>query len=1152
MADRSSPRQEYVPGAGLPAIQLLRQLQDITETLAGTTQATQVFEVILSPALQALGAAAGTVLLLTEGRLQATAALGQGEVASLWQDGPLRDRTPTSDVLRSHTPLFFEHSDDLKRAYPDLERRTGGRATVANAVLPMVLDGRALGVIVLDFLQAHDFVEVERTFLRVLSAQCALALGRIEHSGRQERRVEESTRALQAFAALTEAVGTETDLSRLARRAIEVVRTALPELSVAYHELDGGRWKARELSADIPAEAAEISRAGHAASTPSFLAAVQARAPVFVEGYDAGREGVVGAESYGAAAFYPYFVKGRPTGMLVVGTRRSQQWTAADRALVGAVGRSLGLAFERTHVARQLYERSHELAARTRALEGFSVITRTLSPGSDPYVLIRQAQALVLSMLPEGYAIYYELADGRWVSRVQTGAVRDSGLQALMDAGFDFEAPQSLVIPWTSRRPLYQDEYLQGRDTPPERVAHISTIATLPVLQAGEPVGVMAFVLFAPRRWSGTDQAVMETTVRSLGLTLERAQQARRLEEERAALDAFVAFTEASATATDILALARQAVNVLRTTLADISAVYYELEGELWKARVWSDDFAPEVTAVLSAGIPVDAPSYAEVMRTRELVLVPGWEAAREGVSNSESFGAGAFYPCFVGDGPHGLLGMGIQRAQDWTVREREVFRAVGRSLTLALERAEIVRQHEAQELATLLARTQAEQAQREAERQRQAAERMAHLAHHDALTGLPNRAGLSARLAQAISDGTPLALLYLDLDGFKAVNDTLGHDAGDALLMQIADALRGELRSAAEHDPLLARIGGDEFTVMLTGVMDEAQPGAIAQRLNRALQRPFPVAGQDLFVTGSTGISLFPEDGQTPDDLLKNADLAMYQVKRELKNGWRRYRPSMTQEAQTRLLVTSGLRDALERSEFQLHYQPQIDLKSGEVMCLEALLRWFPEGGVPVPPDLFIPAAEASGLIIELGQWVLGAACAQLAAWHRSGFPRLRVAINVSPLQFARPDFAQSVERALEQAGLEASALELELTERGELSDLPAVLGQFRALQHMGVHLALDDFGAGESNLGRLLHLPFDVLKLDHHLIASLGTQPEAQMFLPALQTFASSLNLELVAEGIETEAQLEAVRALGCQRAQGYLLGRPAAVWPPEPAPR
>ncbi len=728
--------------------------------------------------------------------------------SKLWgQPSPLSMDTPTADVIHRQSPLFFGHSDELLAAYPALEQRTGGRATVANAVLPMVLEGRALGVVVLDFLQAHDFLEMEQRFVRVLCAQCAVALGRIRQLQEQEQLVLERTAALSAFAALTEAVGSETDLRVLARQATEVLQRFLPELRAVYGELEDGRWVARVLSDNVTLEAATAARSGYAFETPIFLQAVQARKCTFIDGLDVAKAGLLHPESYGALAFCPYSRGGQPSSMLVVGTQQTRHWTDAGRAIVSAVGRSLGL----------------------------------------------------------------------------------------------------------------------------------------------------------------------------------------------------------------------------------------------------------------------------------------------------------------------------------------------------ALERAEYVRQKEAQQLAVLEARSRAEQAVLEAERQRSQAETMTHLAHHDALTGLPNRAGLSVRLKEAISAGTPFALFYLDLDGFKAVNDTLGHAAGDALLIQITAVLHREVISTDGHEQVLARIGGDEFTVMVSGVLDEDQSATLALGMRSALDQSFQVAGQTVFVTASTGITVFPGDGQTPEDLLQNADLAMYQVKRESKNGWRHYRAGMNEEARTRLQLASGLRGALGRDEFQLHYQPQFDLESGEVRCLEALLRWFPADGEVVSPAQFIPAAEASGLIVPIGQWVLDTACAQLAVWRKGGFPGLRVAVNVSPVQLACSGLLEGVQGALDRAGLEASALELELTERGVLADLPGVLEQFRALRRLGVKTALDDFGAGESNLGRLLHLPFDVLKLDRNLITTLSEQPEARRFMHALEIFASSLNLELVAEGIETPAQLEAVRALGCHRAQGYLLGRPAAVWPP-----
>ncbi|GGR34702.1 EAL domain-containing protein [Deinococcus ruber] len=1300
------------------ATTLLANLQQVIETLTATSSEADVFQVIVPLALIALGAEAGTVLLLAGDELHAAALYGQNDLVVPWQRGPLRMNSPTADAFNRRLPLFFDHLDALLAAYPSLKGPMDGWKTVASAVLPILVDDQPQGVIVLDFRQAHAFTELERRFLQVVSTQCGSALKHLRQLRQQEQQILERTAVLNAYAALTEAAGTEMDVRILAQEAINVLQRFLPELSVGYHQLDNGWWNASVLSDDLPPDAVTAGRVGHAFSTPILLQAVKTRTCTFVDDFDALQAQVPHAAAYGALAFYPYFRDGQPHSMLIIGTQQTRHWTDAAQAMVSAVGRSLGLAIERAEVSQRLHERSTELAAQTRALEGFSSITRTLTPGSDPYLLIRQAEELVLSMLPQGYAHYYELIGGRWNDRVQIGDMRNPALQARVNQGFEYEDTPSLFIPWTTRQPLYQDEYLRGRDTDPDLVAHLHTVASLPVLVDTQPVGVLVFVLLTPRRWSRTDKAVMETTARSLGLTLERSQQARQQQEERdaleafallteavgsehdilvlarqacavlralfrdgsavyceldpgdglwkarvwtddlsvqvqaqltaglsaetpliarvlssletsfsehwgmedaahsgvqaytsagtcplivsgrvqglisvgltrastwgtrekgllravgrsltlaleraeltrqvdedrAALAAFAALTEAVGTQIDVLDLARQAAQVIQASLSNISFAYYEPEGDRWIGRVWSDDLTPEIISQLQAGVPMSAPNYFRATRSAEPLFVEHWDAAGESLSSATSYAAAAFLPIMLGGQARGFVTAGIQGAKTWTVREQRIIRSVVRGLALALERADAARHKEVQQLALIEARSRAEWAVREADRQRSHAETMTHLAHHDALTGLLNRAGLSAKLTDTISAGTPFALFYLDLDGFKAVNDTLGHDAGDALLIQITAVLSREVLGTAEdREQVLARIGGDEFTIMVSGVLDRGEAAAIALKIRSALDQPFRLADRDVLVTASTGMTLFPSDGQTSDELLKNADLAMYQVKRNTKNGWQHYLPGMNEEARARLLLTSGLRGALARDEFQLHYQPQIDLESGEVRCLEALLRWFPTDGAPISPDRFIPAAEASGLIVPIGQWVLETACAQLAVWRDSGFPDLRVAVNVSPVQFARADFMDGVQRALDLAGLEGSVLELELTERGVLADLPTVLEQFRALRSLGVQIALDDFGAGESNLGRLLHLPFDVLKLDRYLSSTLGNDPDSYRFMRALQTFASGLNLELVAEGIETPAQLEAVRALGCQRAQGYLLGRPAAAWPP-PSP-
>ncbi|THF70784.1 EAL domain-containing protein [Deinococcus sp. Arct2-2] len=707
---------------------------------------------------------------------------------------------------------------------------------------------------------------------------------------------------------------------------------------------------------------------------------------------------------------------------------------------------------------------------------------------------------------------------------------------AVLRAGLPLDTP-SFAAAIETGGPIFTENWDAEQQGVPLSGSY-GAVAFSPYFNQGQPFSMFVIGTQHTHTWMVRDRAMFTAVGRSLGLALERAHQAGRLQVQNAelmartqALEGFSELTRDLAIQQDPYALIQRAQEVVLSLLPSGNVVYYEQDGAHWRNRAQVGELGDAgLQAFVDAGPRVGGnPTLDFPWTTRQPlyqdVYAQGSDTPAELVEHLKT---NASLPVLRRGEPIGIFAVALFEPRTWSRTDRVILETVIASLELALERLE--------------AQTRAVWAQHDADQQRTQAEAMTYLAHHDVLTGLLNRVGLVHRLSELITSDMPFALLYLDIDGFKLVNDTLGHEAGDRLLQQIATTLR----SALGDEQLVARIGGDEFAVVV-GITEDALCEAVALQLQTSLNRPFPVTGRNVYVTASTGIARFPRDGQTPDDLLRNADLAMYHRKREAKNGWRHYTPDLSEEARTRLLVANGLRGALRKNEFQLYYQPEVDLDSGEVVCLEALLRWFPDGGPLVPPDRFIPEAEASGLIVPIGSWVLNTACTQLAVWRRSGFPQMRVAVNVSPVQFMRSDFADTVAAALQHANLEPDALELELTERGVLADLPAVRHQARALQTLGVRLALDDFGAGESNLGRLLHLPFHVLKLDRELISTLGDRPRGRQVLGALRTFATSLGLDLVAEGIETSAQLDTVRALGCDRAQGYLLGRPAAVWPP-----
>jgi diguanylate cyclase (GGDEF)-like protein len=425
------------------------------------------------------------------------------------------------------------------------------------------------------------------------------------------------------------------------------------------------------------------------------------------------------------------------------------------------------------------------------------------------------------------------------------------------------------------------------------------------------------------------------------------------------------------------------------------------------------------------------------------------------------------------------------------------------------------------------------------------ARERARHLATHDQLTGLANRSLFHDRLVQAVSAARrsrqKLSVLFLDLDGFKSINDTLGHAVGDGLLRGIARRIASCLR---ETDTA-ARLGGDEFAVLLTNLGNELDAATVARKLLSALGEPLQFRQQSTTIRCSIGIATFPRDAQDAEALLKRSDTAMYHAKERGGNRFDFYTEDMNAAIQRRVALEDRLRTALDQNEFLVHYQPQFDLTRGRIIGAEALLRWkHPELGL-VSPGQFLPIAEETGLIVPLGDWILRTACEQNARWNREGHRGLRVSVNVSSQQFLEPGLADVVKSALEQSHLAPISLELEITESSLLRDVEVTVNTLRRLKDLGVRLAIDDFGTGYSSLAYLKRLPIDVLKIDQSFIRTLTTDPADATITQTIVQLASGLNLNTIAEGVETLEQLLLLGSYGCSRMQGYLFGKPA---PPE----
>jgi len=422
----------------------------------------------------------------------------------------------------------------------------------------------------------------------------------------------------------------------------------------------------------------------------------------------------------------------------------------------------------------------------------------------------------------------------------------------------------------------------------------------------------------------------------------------------------------------------------------------------------------------------------------------------------------------------------------------------------------------------------------------KEAEARIHYLAHYDALTDLPNRVLFNDRFNQALLHARrynqAVALMFVDLDRFKVVNDTLGHRVGDELLKQVAE----RLRQCVREEDTVSRQGGDEFVVLLTGLDTSSSAALVAEKILAALAQPVLFEGHELAVTGSLGIACYPGDGADPETLMKNADLAMYRAKNVGRNNYQFFSPELEQGALFRLTLENAMRRALDRNEFALHYLPQVDNPSGRVLSLEALIRWHhPERGLLLP-DQFIPLAEESGLVLPLSLWVLRRAARQLAEWRTRGLALVPIAINLCEAQLRQPDFAEAVRSILEEEGVEGRWFELEFTEAALMYDTERNMRVLTELKQLGVGITLDDFGVGYSNLNILRRLPVDTLKIDRSLVSDVTRSEDDAVIVDAIISMAQSMNLKVVAEGVETADQAGFFKARACAEIQGHFFSK------------
>ncbi len=418
---------------------------------------------------------------------------------------------------------------------------------------------------------------------------------------------------------------------------------------------------------------------------------------------------------------------------------------------------------------------------------------------------------------------------------------------------------------------------------------------------------------------------------------------------------------------------------------------------------------------------------------------------------------------------------------------------------------------------------------------------RLHHMAHHDALTGLPNRQvfidRFDAAIQQARKHSRLVAIMFIDLDNFKNINDTLGHDIGDELLIQFTRRLKNTLR----EEDTVSRFGGDEFIILLEDITNLNHISLLARKVLEILNEPFVINGNELFITASIGISNYPDDGTTTSTLLRTADLAMYRAKEQGKNSFQYYAREMGTKLIERMKLESHLRTALERREFVVYYQPQMDIQSRRIIGVEALLRWqHPDMGL-ITPLHFISLLEETGHIEAVGNWVLETACRQARQWHEQGWEKLDMAINLSSRQFNKQHCINAIQETIEETGVNPHSLELEITESMLMRNTSSTINALQKLSELGIRFAIDDFGTGYSSLSYLRRFPIDTIKIDRSFIHDINTDPDDIAITSAIIVMAKSLSLNVIAEGVETEEQFEFLRQHECDYAQGYLISRP-----------
>ena len=1025
---------------------------------------------------------------------------------------------------------------------------------MSGAAFPLMVSGQAVGVMFFISSEKHTFTPEFAELLQRLADNVSFAIGtfdRADEKARAESQKERLTRMFASLSATNEAIMRAKSREELFDMVCEAAANGGRFTSATIALADSGSDLLRIVAASGPA--AETTRhvrlsvdedrpEGRGLSGTAF----RTRRPCITNDYVADQrvaafQGIVGTYGAQSGAAFPLLVRGEPVGVMIYMSLDKDTFTPEFSELLQRLADNVSFALENFDRADDKARTEIQKERLTRMLAALSATNEAIiraTSRAELFDLVCEAAASGGKFTLTSIAL--RKPDSDYLDVV--AAAGPTGLSArLATISVNEMQPEGRGLcgqAIRSQRPCIINDYLA--DPNAEAFHHRARLdgtnsgASFPLLVQGQVVGVMSFMSLEKDTFTPEFAELLQRLVDNVSFALENfdhADDKARTEVQKERLTRMLAALSSTNEAI-IRATSRAELFELVCEAAAKGGKFTSTSIMLMKP---DDDFLDVVaaagpTAASALQVRVSASEArpeghglsGRAIRSRQACIVNDYLADSSvktfhDRARSDGANSGGAFPLFVQGRVVGIMIFISLEKETFTPEFAELLQRLVDNVSFALENFD------------------------RADEKTKADERIEYLASHDSLTDLPNREMFNGMLRRAIDAAAryqrQFALLFIDLDRFKVINDLLGHDAGDMLLVEIGGRLRRALRSS----DVVARLGGDEFVVILEEAAERHEVERIAGELLSVLSQPLQLSGHECHTTASIGIAMYPSDGTDIQTLTKNADMAMYLAKEDGKNGFRFFTKEIKTQSIERLKLESALRRALERDQFSLHYQPKIDMASGQITGVEALLRWnHPDLGT-VSPGQFIPLAEETGLIVPIGRWVLKEACAQNMAWQRRGLRPVTMAVNLSPRQFADPHLLQDVDEALLASGMSPVLLQLEVTESMVMRNVSRAIKVLDAIQSRGIRLAIDDFGTGYSSMSLMKQFPIDTIKIDRSFVRDLPVDSEDQAIAQAIISMGKALGMTVIAEGVETVEQETFLRNHACDEMQGFLFSKP-----------